>query len=132
MPAHQDATIKLLYAADENSSLTADTVATGAAFDVVARVEIGRDLRRVVTKEDLFVSVVNRSRATSFPPLVQSNTLAPADDREPGNQELRVKVDPGWTAAEGDVLQIIATYKVIAGVFTDYATATSADVIVSA
>jgi hypothetical protein len=132
VPANQDANIKLLYAADENTSCTADTVANGAAFDVVAYVEIGPDLRKVVTKEDLFVSVVNRSRATCFAPLVQSNTLGVADDRDPLNQELRVKVNQGWTAAEGDVLQIIATYKVIAGVFTDYATATSADVIVSA
>ena len=132
MPGDQDANIKLLYATDENSFFTADTVANGAAFDVVANVEIGRDLRRVVTKEDLFVAVVNRSRATAFPQLVLSNIFVPADEQDPLNQELRVKVNPGWSAAEGDVLQIIATYKVTAGVFTDYSTATSADVIVSA
>jgi hypothetical protein len=132
VPGQQDANIKLLYATGENSFCTADTVANGAAFDVVANVEIGRDLRRVVTKEDLFVSIVNRSQAVAFPPVVQSNTLVPGDDRDALCQELRVKVDPGWPAAEGDVLQIIATYKVTAGVFTDYSTATSADVIVCA
>jgi hypothetical protein len=127
VPSAQDATIKLLYATEENSCYTADKIPSGAAFDVVAKVEIGRDLRQIVTKEDLFVSVVNRSQAIAFPQLVRSN---PAVHRL--DQELRIKVDPGWTATEGDVLQIIATYKVTAGVFTDYSTATSADVIVAA
>ena len=94
--------------------------------------EIGRDLRQVVTKEDLFVSVVNRSRAVAVTQVVQTNALVPADHHDPLNQELRVKVKPGWPAAEGDVLQVIATYKVTAGVFTDYSSATSGDVIVSA
>ena len=117
MAGNQDANIKLLYAADENSFFTADTVTNGSPFDVIANVEIGKDLMEVVSKEDLFVSVVNLSRSAVLQQQTLTNTLSPVDDPNPLNQELRVKVNAGWSAAEGDVLQIIATYKVTAGVF---------------
>ena len=132
MPGNQDANIKLLYVVDENSFFTADTVAVGAAFDVIANVEIGKDLMEVVTKENLFVSVVNLSQSTVLQQQSLENVLTPVDNPDPLNQELRIKVGGGWTANEGDVLEAIATYKVTAGVFTDYSAARSATVVVSA
>ena len=132
MPGNQDANIKLLYVVDENSFFTADTVAVGTAFDVIANVEIGKDLMEVVTKENLFVSVVNLSQSTVLQQQSLENVLTPVDNPDPLNQELRIKVSGGWTANEGDVLEAIATYKVTAGVFTDYSAARSATVVVSA
>jgi hypothetical protein len=132
MPGNQDANIKLLYVVDENSFFTADTVANGAAFDVIANVEIGKDLMEVVSKENLFVSVVNLSQSTVLQQQSLENVLTPVANPDPLNQELRIKVSGGWTAAEGDVLEAIATYKVTAGVFTDYSAAHSGTVVVSA
>jgi len=131
MPGNQDANIKLLYVVDENSFFTADTVAIGAAFDVIANVEIGKDLMEVVSKENLFVSVVNLSQSTVLQQQSLENVLTPVANPDPLNQELRIKVSGGWTAAEGDVLEAIATYKVTAGVFTDYSAARSGTVVVS-
>ena len=132
MPGNQDANIKLLYVVDENSFFTADTVTVGAAFDVIANVEIGKDLMEVVSKENLFVSVVNLSQSTVLQQQSLENVLTPVDNPDPLNQELRIKVSGGWTANEGDVLEAIATYKVTAGVYTDYSAARSGTVVVSA
>ena len=132
MPGNQDANIKLLYVVDENSFFTADTVDVGAAFDVIANVEIGKDLMEVVSKENLFVSVVNLSQSTVLQQQTLENVLTPVDNPDPLNQELRIKVSGGWTANEGDVLEAIATYKVTAGVYTDYSAARSGTVVVSA
>ena len=132
MPGNQDANIKLLYVVDENSFFTADTVAVGAAFDVIANVEIGKDLMEVVSKENLFVSVVNLSQSTVLQQQALENVLTPVANPDPLNQELRIKVSGGWTANEGDVLEAIATYKVTAGVYTDYSAARSGTVVVSA
>lgn len=132
MPGNQDANIKLLYVVDENSFFTADTVAGGAAFDIIANVEIGKDLMEVVTKETLFVSVVNLSQSTVLQQQTLENVLTPVANPDPLNQELRVKVSSGWSANEGDVIEAIATYKVTAGVYTDYSAARSGTVVVSA
>ena len=132
MPGNQDANIKLLYVVDENSFFTADTVANGAAFDVIANVEIGKDLMEVVSKENLFVSVVNLSQSTVLQQQSLENVLTPVANPDPLNQELRIKVSGGWTANEGDVIEAIATYKVTAGVYTDYSAARSGTVVVSA
>ena len=132
MPGNQDANIKLLYVVDENSFFTADTVDVGAAFDVIANVEIGKDLMEVVSKENLFVSVVNLSQSTVLQQQSLENVLTPVANPDPLNQELRIKVGGGWTANEGDVLEAIATYKVTAGVYTDYSAARSGTVVVSA
>ena len=132
MPGNQDANIKLLYVVDENSFFTADTVDVGAAFDVIANVEIGKDLMEVVSKENLFVSVVNLSQSTVLQQQSLENVLTPVANPDPLNQELRIKVSGGWTANEGDVLEAIATYKVTAGVYTDYSAARSGTVVVSA
>ena len=132
MPGNQDANIKLLYVVDENSFFTADTVDVGAAFDVIANVEIGKDLMEVVSKENLFVSVVNLSQSTVLQQQTLENVLTPVDNPDPLNQELRIKVGGGWAANEGDVIEAIATYKVTAGVYTDYSAARSSTVVVSA
>ena len=51
MPGHQDANIKLLYAADDGTFFTADTVANGAPFDIIANVEIGKTLMNTVLRD---------------------------------------------------------------------------------
>lgn len=130
MPGQQDANIKLLYPVDNGTFFTADTVANGSEFAVVANVEIGSELMEVITKEDLFVSVVNLSQSTVVQRKTLSNPLAAQAD--PLNQELRVTIDPTWQADEGDVLQAIATYKVTSGLRVDISTTQSPTFVVSA
>jgi hypothetical protein len=126
-----DAVIKLLYAVDDGTFFTADTVESGAAFDLIANIEIGEDLNQVVDQLDLFVGVTNLTRSTSVTGKQQTEKLLPADDQTV-NREVRVDIDPGWSAQEGDVLHAVATLKITAGAKTDYSYAMSNDFIVVA
>ena len=121
----EDAVIKLLYAVDDNTFFTADTVKAGEAFDLIANIEIGEDLNEVVDQLDLFVGVTNLTRSDLVTTKTLTQQLQPADDTTV-NREVRVDIDPGWTnAQEGDVLQAVATLKITAGIKTDYSNATS-------
>jgi hypothetical protein len=121
----EDAVIKLLYAVDDNTFFTADTVKAGEAFDLIANIEIGEDLNEVVDQLDLFVGVTNLTRSDLVTTKQLTQQLQPADDTTV-NREVRVDIDPGWTnAQEGDVLQAVATLKITAGIKTDYSNATS-------
>ena len=75
---------------------------------------------------------LNLSQSTVLQQQTLENVLTPVANPDPLNQELRIKVSGGWTANEGDVLEAIATYKVTAGVYTDYSAARSGTVVVSA
>jgi hypothetical protein len=130
MPGTKDANIKLLYAVDNNSFFTADTVVNGTEFDTIANVEIGADTMEVITKEELFVSVINLSDSSVLQRKTLTNQLQA--DSNPRNAELRVNFDANWKAAEGDILQAVATYKVTAGVHVDISTAQSNLFVVSA
>lgn len=130
MPNNQDANIKLLYPVDAGSFFTADTVENGKQFDVIANVEIGKDLREIATQEKLFVSVVNLSTSELLLQGSDTNVLTPSA-AGPLNQELRIQFAKPWNAADGDVLEAIATYKVTAGVYTDYSTSRTATFVVT-
>ena len=131
MANNLDAEIKLLYAADDGTTFTANRVKLGDPFDVIANVEIGEDLMEVVDTDEVFVSVVNLSQAKLVFARSQSQNLAP--QKTALNQELRIDVNAGWevNAAVGDVLEAIATYKVRAGIYTDFSAAKSSLFIVT-
>jgi hypothetical protein len=122
MPGTWDADVKLLSLVDENTRFTASTTVNGIAFDVLADIEIGADLMKVVTKHELFVSVLNVSDGA---PLVAAFTvsepLVPQNNNVPLNREIRRTVS-NWKAKEGDLIKAVATYKVSAGVHTDFST----------
>ena len=58
----------------------------------------------------------------------QSFVLTPQD--APLDQTLQVKFGAGWTADEGDALEVVATFKVTAGANHDYTLARSAAFVV--
>ena len=124
-----DARIKLLYPADENLLFTLDDVANGASFDVRADLEIGKDLNAVVDSFDLRVGIVNLTTSASVATAAASGALTPTPD--PFLEQRAVNIPAGWTAAVGDVLQAVASYKVTAGVHTDFSTAESVTFVVS-
>jgi hypothetical protein len=120
-----DADIKLLSIVDEGTRFTADTTENGDTFEVVADIEIGSDLMEIVTRHELFLSVINVSDAAPLvQPLKFAEVLAPQRNSAPVNREIRLKVAK-WKAKEGDLIKAYATYKVSAGVHTDHSTSES-------
>jgi hypothetical protein len=132
MPGTWDANIKLLYAVDNGAFFAADTVNIGDPFDVIANVEIGARLNEVVTRHDLFVSVQNLSQSNILASQNFGVVLAPQLNT-PRNEEVRIDFPGGWQgqANEGDVLEVVASYKVSAGVNTDVSTMKSLPFVVS-
>ena len=133
MSNDMDANIKLLYPVDKNSFFTIDDVGLGKEFDVIANVEIGEDLNEVVNRHEVRVGIVNltQSRAVGVAQTRTDNLVA--QNNTPRLEEVRVAIPAGWDAdAEpGDVLQAIASYKVVAGVNIDFSTAQSVTFVVS-
>jgi hypothetical protein len=121
-----DGEIKLLYAVDTGTFFAADTVDSAAQFDVIANVEIGARLNENVNRQDLFLGVQNVSQGVIKASTTVGSALAPEVNTD-RNEELRANFIPpggGW-GNDGDVLEVIASYKVTAGVNTDYSTARS-------
>jgi hypothetical protein len=126
-----DARIKLLYPADDGTDFTADTVTLDDPFDVVANVEVGRRLMEIADSDEVFVSVRNVSQSTVILSANAPRTLVPVD--KPLNEDLRIHFASGWggKAKEGDLLEVVATYRLDAGIHTDYSYASSQRFIVT-
>jgi hypothetical protein len=125
-----DAKINLIHPANDGRCFAIDIIRNRHAFDVIADIRIGKNLMQFVDKCDLFVAVRNLSRSTTLLYKHQAYALAPQD--APLHQKLQVKFDAGWDASEGDILEVVATFKVTAGINHDYSAASSAPFIVSA
>jgi hypothetical protein len=132
MANNWDAQIKLLYPADPGTFFTADTVKLGDAFDVIANVEIGRNLMEFVDRHSVSVAVRNLSKSTTIGQETVEDKLTP--QLTALNAELRVSFAAGWNAkaAVGDILEAVASYTVEAGLHTDYSIATSVMFVVVA
>lgn len=133
MSNDMDANIKLLYPVDKNSFFTIDDVGLGKEFDVIANVEVGEDLHEVINRHEVRVGIVNltQSKAVGTPQTLNQNVTP--QNNTPLLAELRVAIPATWAndAEVGDVLQAVASYKVIAGVKIDFSTAQSVTFVVS-
>jgi hypothetical protein len=120
-----DAQIKLLYPADDSTVFTADTVPLNTAFDVLASIEVGQGVMGFATGDELTVFVRNLSRSTTLLRVTQPRTLTPSATGL--NENIKVDIPATWTGATqaGDVLEIVATYRMDAGIYTDYSSAKS-------
>lgn len=125
-----DASIRLVYAVNAGSSSAIDTIANGAAFDVLANIRIGEDLMKVVDGYELFISVRNLSQSDTLLRQHESSQLTPR--RTALAQTLDVNFGAGWEANEGDVLDVVATFKVMAGVNANYSLASGDRFVVTA
>jgi len=126
-----DAEIKLLYPADAGTFFTVDTIDSKTAFVAVANVEIGENLNENVSKHDVWVVVRNLSKSTIVATTLFTEPLIPENNKA-RRQEVRVDIDDAWTAEEGDILELVASYKVTAGVNKVYSSTDSKTFIVSA
>ena len=124
-----DATILSAYAAGTGEPFAVDAVANGDKFDVVANVRIGRNLMQFVDRCELFVSIRDLSRSTTLVSRHQQYELTP--QKLALNEAFRVQMASGWTAGEGDVLEVLATFKVTSGINYDYSMAHGAPFIVT-
>ena len=125
MANSEDASIKLLYAADAGTYFTANTVQVDEAFDLIANIEIGENLFENVDDLDLFVGVRNLTQSTSVTEVAHHEKLIPANNQEE-RREVRVNIVPPPAATkEGDVLQCVATLKITHGANADYSQAMS-------
>jgi hypothetical protein len=123
-----DATIMSAYAVDTAEPFAIDAIANGEKFDVVANIRIGRNLMQFVDRCELFVSVRNLSRSTTMATRHQEYELTP--QKASLNEAFRVQFASGWEAGEGDVLDVLTTFKVTSGINYDYSMARSGPLIV--
>ena len=129
MPGPWDASIKLLYPVDQGLLTTIDDIDNNTPFDAIADVEIGENLNEHVDDFVLRVAVLNLTQSTTIAVEELQRALTPADDTTFTAQE-RVELDPpGQTA--GDVLQLVASYRVNAGANSDFSNAESVTFTVS-
>jgi hypothetical protein len=132
MPNPSDASIKLLYGVDQGTFFTIDDVALNDPFDVIANVEIGENLNEVVDSFVLRVGIRNLSTSETVAVQQLSDTLTPENNTS-RREERRIAIPGGWggNTSAGDVLQAVASYKVVAGTNNDFSTAESDTFVVS-
>ena len=124
MSGHWDADIRQVQALEGGVVFAPiDVVAVGEAFDVAATAYVGEGLMAVVSYCDVFVAVRNLSRSVAVANAAVHHELVPV--RRALHKTIRVKIDCGWAAVDGDVLEVLATFKVTAGVHTNYSLARS-------
>ena len=129
MPTNNwDAVITSLYPVDFNTKTPADTVEAGKEFDIVADIEVGPEINAFAVRDTLSVAVRNLSQSTIAFTKAQTRTLTPAQSRR--TEQLTVKVPANWPVNSGDLLEIVATYRFEAGVYTDHSSLRSATFIV--
>jgi hypothetical protein len=132
MPNPEDATIKLLYAADDGQPSALDVLPLNTAFDVIANTEIGENLNENVDSHELRIAVVNLTTSETIQVVPFSQTLTPQNNTQ-RNDVLTVDFAavPNTKATSGDVLQAVASYRVVAGANFDISTAESPTFVVA-
>ena len=123
MPGPWDASIKLLYPVDAGGFTTLDDIDNATPFDAIANVEIGENLNENVDDFELRVAVVNLTTSNTIQIETLKRALNPADDTTFTAEE-RVSLNPPSQTA-GDVLKLVASYRVNAGSNSDTSSAES-------
>ena len=123
MPGPWDASIKLLYPVDQGFFTTIDDIDNNTAFDAIANVEIGENLNEHVDDFELRVAVVNLTTSETIQIETLKRALTPSDDTTFLAEE-RVSLNPP-PQTPGDVLKLVASYRVNAGSNSDTSTAES-------
>lgn len=133
MPNIDDASVKLLYAADSATQFTIDDLQLDAPFDVIMDIEIGSNLNQIATAFDARVGVRNLTQSSNVIVVAQTGVaLVPGAGTR--REQVKLNVLAGWgpNAAVGDVLQLVGSYTVDAGIRRDVSMAESPTFIVSA
>jgi hypothetical protein len=134
MSGSWDATVKAVRAVDEGTDNIINVIQAGTAFDILAEIEVGNGILSFGgSRYRLTATVRNQSQFqiiyTGPLPEVQ---LAPPAGGQNLVEQVRVKVPAGWAAAEDDVLDVITSFSLKSGIYTDTTSATGQPFIVSA
>ena len=129
MPGPWDASIKLLYPVDQNQFTTIDDIDNNTAFDAIANVEIGENLNENVDDFVLRVAVLNLTQSTTIQVEELTRNLTPANNTTFTNEE-RVRLNAP-NQSVGDILKLVASYRVNAGANSDFSNAESVTFTVS-
>lgn len=130
MAGNWDATVTVLRPTETGQNFVAATVQSGKEFDIVVEVEAGARIMEFASRHDLVVSVLNVSAGTVLARLPFSEPLTAASAAL--HRSLRLPVPAGWIAQVGDVLEIVASYTLTAGVHPNTSSARSGDFVVIA
>jgi len=98
-------------------------------YDVIADVEIGENLYEFVDEYVLRVAIINLTTATQVDLQQVTNPLTPQNNTQ-FHDRVRVEFGPIQNSSTGDVLQAVASYKVVAGSTSDVSTAQSGTFVV--
>jgi hypothetical protein len=123
MPGPWDASIKLLYPVDQGTFFTIDDIDNNTPFEAICNLEVGEGLNENV--DDLVLRVAVRNLTTSDTIEIQevNRNLTPANNTTLTSEE-RVSFNaPNQTP--GDVLQLVGSLRVNAGVNSDFSNAES-------
>jgi hypothetical protein len=120
MPGQLDANIKLLYAADLNSTATADTVDSTVGFDVLADIELGEFLHGTGGEYSLHVTVRNLSQSSTVFDTTKTVTVPAGTGTFTTLEKVTV---PPFTANSLDLLDAVAVFKFKLGLNTDFSVA---------
>jgi hypothetical protein len=95
-------------------------------------IEIGANLNQIATAFEARVGVRNLTQSKNVTVVVLNGALIPANT--PRQDPVRINVPAGWenNSAVGDVLQLVASYTVIAGTRRDVSVAESSTFVVIA
>ncbi len=115
--------LAVVYRVEPGTSCALDTVDVGAPFDVLAAIRIGRMWMEVVDTLTISVAVCNLSASETAVRGVRHESVRP--QRSSLRLTFPVALDDDWKANDGDVLEVLATLKVCAGVHVAYGTARS-------
>ncbi|GGN28629.1 hypothetical protein [Streptomyces fuscichromogenes] len=125
MPEEYNARIKALSVVRKGTSFTVDVLGVNDDFDVVADIEVGASFNAVSSRIQVWASVGNQTQLVQVQvqgydqPAIPVNGTRAEPIRIPFNALDATKV------TEGDLLQAVATLKVIAGALSDVSHARS-------
>ncbi|SNQ47824.1 conserved hypothetical protein [Frankia canadensis] len=131
MSGSWDATVKAVRSVHQNTDSVIDVIPLGTAFQVIADVVVGDAITAFGgSRYRLAVTVRNQSQLT-----ILHTHVEPEKDVPPSKvrfeKPVRVDIPGGWAAAEDDVLDVIVSFSLKSGLFTDTTAAVGQSFIVS-
>ncbi len=134
MSGSWDATVKAVTAVEKGTTNTLDVIESGKAFDVLVDIEVGKGILAFGGASYRLVATVrNQSQLTVAYPVPVSTAGLPSGGTENFQTQIVIDIpDAGWAAGEDDVLDVIASFSLKSGQFTDTTSTISRSFLVSA
>jgi hypothetical protein len=127
-----DASVKLLFAADSGTRNTVDDLPKNRGFDAIMDIEIGANLNQIAGSFDVRIGVRNLTQSRNVAVVAENRPLTSSGATRLETVTLSVAAaDVDANTEIGDVLQLVGSYRVNAGVRRDVSMVESPTFIVS-